>query len=62
MIASKLKELVKANELVFRVIDILKGKCVYCKFIPVNRGAKEELHIYIRCFLIEANWVGYRNF
>jgi hypothetical protein len=39
MIADKLKELVEDNELVFQVIDILKGGCVYCEFIPVDRGA-----------------------
>jgi hypothetical protein len=59
MIARKLKELVEANELVFQTIDILKGGCVYCEFVPIDGGAIEEPHTYIECFLAEANQVGY---
>jgi hypothetical protein len=59
IITSKLKELVEANELVFQTIDILKSRCVYCEFIPINGGAQEELYTYIGCFLAKANRVGY---
>jgi hypothetical protein len=55
MIIGKLKELIKANKLIFQTMDILKGGCVYYKFIPINKGAKEEPHTYIKCFLAVAN-------
>lgn len=59
MIVGKLKELVEADELVFQTIDILKGGCVYCEFVPIDGGAKEEPHTYVECFLAVANQVGY---
>jgi len=62
IIASKLKELVKADELVFQTMDILKGGYVYCEFIPINGGAQEEPHTYAGYFLAKANGVGYRSF
>ncbi len=62
MIAGKLRELVEADKLVFQTIDILKGGCIYCEFVPINRGAKEELYMYIECFLVVANQVGYQGF
>ncbi len=36
MITGKLRELVKVDELVFQTIDILKGGCVYCEFVPIH--------------------------
>jgi hypothetical protein len=62
MIAGRLKELVEADELVFQVIDILKGGYMYCKFIPIYGGAREEPHIYAECSPAKANNVGYCNF
>jgi hypothetical protein len=62
MIAGRLKELVEADELVFQVMDILKGGCVYCEFIPIHGGAGEEPHTYAECSPAEANDVGYCNF
>jgi hypothetical protein len=59
MITGKLRELVEADKLVFQTIDILKGGCIYCEFVPINRGAKEELYMYIECFLVVTNQVGY---
>jgi hypothetical protein len=62
MIASRLKELVEEDELVFQAMDVLKGGCVYCEFVPIDGGAGEEPHTYAECFAAEANDVGYRNF
>ena len=59
MITGKLKELVEADELVFQIIDILKGGYIYYEFIPINGKAKEEPYTYIECFLAVANQVGY---
>ena len=42
MIAGKLKELVEADELVFHAMDILKGGCVYCEFVPIDGGGKKS--------------------
>jgi hypothetical protein len=61
-IISKLKELVKADELVFETIDILKNRCVYCEFIPIDSRTGEKPYIYIECLLAETNRVEYRKF
>ena len=55
MITGKLKELVKINELIFQIINILKDKYIYYKFIPINKGTKKELYIYIEYFLVIIN-------
>ena len=55
MIIGKLKGLVEVNELIFQIINILKDKYIYYKFIPINREIKKELYIYIKCFLIIVN-------
>ena len=62
MITGKLRELIEVDELIFQTIDILKGGYIYYKFIPINRGAKEELHIYIEYFPVVANQVDYQDF
>jgi hypothetical protein len=62
MIAGKLQELVEADELVFQTMDILKGGCIYCEFVPIDGGAKEEPHTYAECFPAVANQVGYQGF
>jgi hypothetical protein len=43
-------------------MDILKGGCIYCEFVPINGGAKEEPHTYAECFPAVANQVGYQDF
>lgn len=62
MIARKLKDLVEADELVFQAMDILKGGCVYCEFVPIDGGATEEPHTYTECSPAVGNQVGYRGF
>jgi hypothetical protein len=62
MIAGKLQELVEADKLVFQTIDILKGGCIYCEFVPIDRRAKEKPHTYAECFPAVANQVGYQGF
>jgi hypothetical protein len=59
IITGKLRELVEADKLVFQTMDILKGGYIYCKFIPIDGGAKEEPYMYAECFLAVANQVGY---
>jgi hypothetical protein len=55
----KLRELVEADELVFQIMNILKSGYIYYEFVPINRGAKEELYIYIKYFLVIINQVDY---
>ena len=62
IITGKLRELVEADELVFQTMDILKGGYIYCEFIPINGGAKEELYIYTEYFPAIANQVDYQGF
>ena len=62
MIIGKLKKLVEVDELVFQTIDILKNKCIYYEFIPINEEAKEELYMYTEYFSAIANQVDYQGF
>jgi hypothetical protein len=61
-IISKLKELVKADELIFETIDILKNKCIYCEFVPIDSRTGEKPYIYIEYLLAETNRVEYWKF
>jgi len=62
MITGKLRELIEADELVFQTMDILKDRYIYCEFIPINGGAKEESHIYTEYFPVVINQVDYQDF
>jgi hypothetical protein len=61
-ITSRLKKLVEADELVFEAMDILKSRCVYYEFVPINNRTGEEPYIYTKCLLAETNRVEYRKF
>ena len=59
IITRKLRKLVKANKLVFQIINILKDKYIYYKFISINKKAKKELYIYIKYFSAITNQIDY---
>ena len=62
IIIGKLRKLIKINKLIFQIINILKDKYIYYKFISINKRTKEELYIYIKYFLIIVNQIDYQNF
>jgi superfamily II DNA helicase RecQ len=57
VIGARLAEIVKSDELVIRVMDRLKRRCLYCEL--TRKGRRDSVHMYEQCVYAEMGQCGY---
>ena len=61
-IARKLGEMAMADDVLIKVMQYLKGQCIYCELLNMPHVAGSDEHLYAKCMVTQGNGVGIEEF